>query len=67
MKKRLNEDEIMMEIIHNNCIKHRELNAKREKKLKRKNIINTILGSVATIGFFFVIGLFLAVVEHMSF
>lgn len=67
MKKRLNEDEKMMEIIHNNCIKHREFYAKRDKKLRKKRIIFNVLGFVGTIAFMYGIGLFLAAVEHMCF
>ncbi len=67
MKKRLTEDEKILKGIEKNFIRTRELNNKRAKELKRKQIISAVLGSAATIGFFFGIGFFLAIVEHMSF
>ena len=67
MKKRLTEDEKILKGIEENFIRTRERNIRREKELKRKQIISALLGSAATIGFFFAIGFFLAIVEHMNF
>ena len=67
MKKVVDEDKIMMEIIHNNCIKHREFYAKREKKLRKRRTVRDILGFIGAIAFMYGIGLFLAIVEHMTF
>ncbi len=63
----MTEDKKILKAIRENKIRQRELNIKRAKELKRKQIISTLLGSALTIGFFFAIGLFLAIVEHMSF
>lgn len=67
MKKILTEDEKILKAIKENQIRQRELNIKRAKELKKKQIISTILGSAATIGFFFAIGFFLAMVERINF
>lgn len=65
--KRLTEDEKLLKAIRENKIRQRELNIKRVKEYKRKQFINTILGSAFTIGFIAALGFLMSVVEHMSF
>lgn len=65
--RKITEDEKILNAIHENCKRQRALNAKREKKVKRFNLIENVMIFLAATSFIAAIGFFIAIVENINF
>lgn len=61
------EDQLIMEAIHRNHIKTRELNKKKQVKKEELSKLDKLILSMSTLGFFTGIVTLIAVIENMKF
>ncbi len=61
------EDQLIMEAIHRNHIKTRELNKKKQVKIEKLSRLDKLILSMSALGFFTGVVTFIAVIESLKF